>query len=146
MRNRLAACFATIIVVVFTSNARADTANIDLVKDFVASYNRHSVADMMTYCSEGIRWLTIGDTDITIETEGKDALSKAMVDHFARSPNTVSELVVIEGDGPMVVAIEQASAAGGKSQCAASVYKVVAGLIQDVWYFDVYACDGRLLL
>lgn len=115
----------------------------DVVNRFVAAYNNHDVEQMLENCSDDVRWFTVAGDTIAIEADGKSDLRSAMKSHFERSPNTHSTLLAVEGDGPMVVAIEKAMASGNEdagSQCSASVYQLQRGLIESVWYFDAYQC------
>ena len=125
--------------------AASPSNSVDVVAGFVTAYNRHDVAQMMARCAENVRWLTVTGDTVTVEAQGRDNLRSAMEAHFAGSPNTRSEMIKVEGDGPMVVAIEKAMADGRaphKAQCSASVYQLQDGRISNVWYFDAYRCEG----
>ncbi len=144
-RSWRATLVLTALVVAWPQFSWSDTPNdsIEVVKRFVAAYNDHDVDQMMTYAAKNIRWLTVISDAVSVEADGKEALSAAMQSHFASSPSTQSALLRIEGDGPMVVAIEQAMADADqpdRSQCSASVYQIRGGLIVNVWYFHAYHC------
>lgn len=114
-----------------------------VVLQFLDAYNDHDVDGMLELCAEDIRWLTVMGDSIYVEASGKSELGPQLNEHFATSPATHSKFLQVEGNGPMVVGIEQASSsreAGARTQCSASVYQLVDGLIKDVWYFDAYEC------
>ena len=115
----------------------------EIVVAFVSAYNDHDVDQMMTFCTDDVRWLSVDGHSIEIVVAGKQNLDTEMRDHFRRNPRAKSELLVVGDDGPMVVAIEAATSEMGNttgSQCSASVYRLRAGLIESVWYFDAYSC------
>ena len=115
----------------------------EVVARFVEAYNNHDVEQMLENCSDDVRWLTVAGDAIAVEADGKPKLRSAMKSHFEQSPNTRSTLLAVEGDGPMVVAIEKAMSGNNesaRSQCSASVYQLKDGLIESVWYFNVYRC------
>ena len=115
----------------------------EIVVAFVSAYNDHDVDQMMTFCTDDVRWLSVDGHSIETVVAGKQNLGAEMRDHFRRSPRAKSELLVVGDDGPMVVAIEAATSEMGNttgSQCSASVYRLRAGLIESVWYFDAYTC------
>ncbi len=115
----------------------------DVVVAFVSAYNDHDVDQMMTLCTDDVRWLSVDGHSAETVVAGRQNLDAEMRDHFRRSPRAKSELLVVGDDGPMVVAIEAASSDMGKttrSQCSASVYRLRAGLIESVWYFEAYTC------
>lgn len=144
---KLSARTTLILAIVYPAMNVSSTPlpSTDVVLRFVAAYNEHHVAEMMSLCTENVRWLTVLGESVIVEAEGKATLTSQMHAHFEHSPNTYSTLLALEGDGPMVIAIEQASTgttAAAQSQCSASVYQLNNGLIENVWYFDAYAC-GR---
>ncbi len=115
----------------------------DVVEAFVSAYNDHDVDQMMTLCTDDVRWLSVDGHSAETVVAGRQNLDAEMRDHFRRSPQAKSELLVVGDDGPMVVAIEAASSEMGNttgSQCSASVYRLRAGLIESVWYFEAYTC------
>ena len=115
----------------------------DVVAAFVSAYNDHDVDQMMTLCTDDVRWLSVDGHSIETVVAGRQNLDSEMRDHFRRNPRAKSELIVVGDDGPMVVAIEAASSEMGNatdSQCSASVYRLRAGLIESIWYFEAYTC------
>lgn len=132
----------TLLMICVTTTA-SSVSSKDIVLDFVDAYNKHDIEAMMALCSDNVRWLTVTTDTVIVEAAGKKNLASQMREHFTRSPQTNSTLLAAEDDGPMVVAIERASAGvdvESRSQCSASVYQLRDGLIENVWYFDVYAC------
>ena len=135
--------FAALALLPSLCLAAEDANPVSVVESYVAAYNEHDVEAMMAYCTDDVRWMTVSEAQVSVDADGKAQLRSAMVEHFKSSPATASELLTVEGHGPMVVAVERAMADRTQPEaafCSASVYRLQDGLIRGVWYFDAYRC------
>jgi ketosteroid isomerase-like protein len=133
------------IVVFVSMQANAQESSIDVVRQFVDAYNSHDVGRMESYVTDKILWMSVTQGKINIESSGKSELSESMQSYFEGLPSTGATLRSLQSLGDFVTAIEEShweSKGEAKSQCAVTVYQLVEGLIENVWYFDARPCEA----
>lgn len=126
----------------FESVANARTFSIDdqekQVREFVAAFNTRSLDKMLEMVDDGIQWLSVNGTKISVETEGKTALKESMEKYFQECPSCKSSLEWVQTAGSRVTAKERASWAGKngpREQSSLSVYEFKSGKIIRIYYF-----------
>lgn len=122
----------------------SQTDPAQLVNNFMAAYNDHDIELMLTYLSDDFRWLSSADGAITVETAGKEQLSRALTSYFESLPSARSATSGLRVDGSKVSVVEEASWGSGdsrRSQCARAVYEVAGGKLTSVTYFNVQPCE-----
>lgn len=133
-----------IILLLYCTNAAADSRMQSTVKAFVAAFNHRDVQAMLALTTDDIRWMFVADAELTVQTQGKAALRDAMTQYFQGQTDTQSTIMQLSADGPFVYAVEQArwTGADGESQtqCSNAVYEFEEKAIKNVWYFASYAC------
>lgn len=115
-----------------------------VVRELVAAFNAHNVAQMLRLCAPDIRWMSVASERLTIEALGTESLGKAMESYFRTVPSARSTLLSTVVSGNFVTAVEQATwHSGGQQrvQCSVSLYEVRGQKIQSVWYFPAHTCD-----
>ena len=126
----------------------AGAAATDTVSAFLSAYNEHDSAKMLQHVASNVRWMSVSDNKINVEADGKSALAAYMDGYFESMPSTRSEPREIQSIGNFVSVIEEAQwQRDGKheAQCAAAMYELRDGLIQNVWYFKVQPCKNSSL-
>jgi len=124
--------------------AKSERSNLQTVERFVNAYNQQSLALMTSIMAQDIKWMSISDHQMTVETNNKVQLTKAMADYFGSGAATTSSLTQVIRNGDFVSTVERATWFKGgqeKSQCSVAVYQVVDQLIHNVWYYSAQACD-----
>lgn len=124
--------------------AVSQTDPAQLVNSFMAAYNDHDVELLLTYLSDDFRWLSSADGSVTVETSGKEQLSRALTSYFESLPSARSATSDLRVDGAKVTVVEEASWGSGessRSQCARAVYEVADDKLISVTYFDVQPCQ-----
>ena len=125
---------------ILSAPSSAETRRIQQVEQFVAAFNAHDAEQMAKYVTEDVQWLSVNGDKITIETQGKENLVKAMNGYFASCPSCQSELQDFTVLGSRVSVVEQASwRRNGEShaQSSLAVYEFSSNLIRRVYYFPV---------
>ncbi len=115
-----------------------------VVRELIAAFNAHNVAQMLRLCTPDIRWMSVASERLTVETLGTESLGKAMESYFRTVPSARSTLLSTVVSGNFVTAVEQATwHSGGQQrvQCSVSLYEVRGQKIQSVWYFPAHTCD-----
>jgi len=118
--------------------------NSMVVKSFINAYNQQNVSLMTSKMTDDIKWMSISDDTIIIETNSKATLSHAMTSYFASGVNTKSTLENLFSHGDYVSTVERAtwvSDGQQKSQCSVAVYQLANTLISHVWYHAAQPCD-----
>ncbi|TQV73985.1 hypothetical protein FLL45_14080 [Aliikangiella marina] len=118
-------------------------ANLDVVNEFILAYNRKSLAEMLAFAHDKIRWMSIKNNNVTVEAASKKALREAMKGYFEGKSQTTSKLESVTQNGAFINGIERASWISQgqlKHQCAAVVYELEGLLIKNVWYFPAQKC------
>lgn len=121
------------------SVAATPTKQVEL---FIDAYNKHDVEKMLERTSEEVKWLNNINDKLLLETDGKDALRKAMVTHFNRQTHARSQMKQSLTLGDTVAVIEKAfSNDGERSQCALSIYQMKQNLIHSITYYAANSCE-----
>jgi hypothetical protein len=126
--------------------ALAQTVASDVVQSYVSAYNEHDVDKMQTLVTDDVRWMSINNDKITLESSGKKELAESMRSYFEGLPSTRARLTGVRSLGDFVTVIEESgweSKGEMKSQCAVSVYELKEGLILSVWYFAARPCESH---
>lgn len=121
-----------------SATERPTVSREQTVRAFIAAFNAHDTAQMATFVTDDVQWLSIDGNQVSLETAGKDALIKAMDDYFRSCPTCQSELGGLVSSRDRVSALEVASWQGKdglKSQRGLSVYEFADDLISRVYYF-----------
>lgn len=127
----------------FSAKQSNSDTYLNKVVQYVSAYNSAGIKTMQELMADNIQWMSIADSQITVETKNKKQLVKAMADYF-KSGATQSEIVNSYANGRFVSVVEKASWESGgqiKSQCSPALYEFQAGLIKNVWYFSAGTCD-----
>ena len=122
----------------------AGQAESETVSAFLDAYNEHDSNKMLQFAASDVRWMSIADNKITVESEGKKALAAYMDGYFESMPSTRSEPRDIQSVGNFVSMIEEAQWQRddkAQSRCAMAVYEIKEGLIRNVWYFKGQPCE-----
>ena len=110
----------------------------ELVREFLAAFNAHDAAAMATLVTDDVKWLSVNDSAISIELEGKEALAAAMSEYFSSCPTCRSKIHAFMSSSERVSVVEVASWVGPdgpRSQRSMAVYEFSGSLIQRVYYF-----------
>lgn len=129
-------CFALILAM--AASVASGQSPGEVVERYLAAYNNHDVAAMLALAHPDIQWLSIEGHRVRVETEGAEALGKALRDYFDVVPSARSTIDSKMVSGNRVSVRERVhweSAAGPKAQAALSVYEIDDGLVRRVWYF-----------
>jgi hypothetical protein len=117
--------------------------NAEAVENFVEAFNRHDVDAMHDVATEDIRWMSLADEQLSVETSNQAQLREAMADYFVNVPSARAEILSITEIGPFVHTVEEAfwgSDGAEKSQCSMAVYELSGGRVRNVWYFPAHEC------
>lgn len=117
---------------------------IRVVREFVAAFNAHDADAMLALAAEDIRWMSVSETEITVQAESANALGEAMAGYFSNTPGARAEIRSITASGPFVNTVEEAFwGVDGEenSQCAIAVYELAGEEIKSVWYFSGHTCE-----
>lgn len=109
-----------------------------VVRAFIAAYNRHAVPDLLALADTGIVWLSVEGDSVRVEARGRAALEQSLTGYFRQVPSTRSDVESLSALGPWVSVRERArwqGANGPRTQAALSVYEVRDGLVRRVWYY-----------
>ena len=130
---------AVVTVSLEFGNAQVQSDRETLVREFVAAFNTRNIEGMLEVADENVQWLSIKETKVTIETEGKKALRESLERYFRGCPSCKSSLEWVRQSGSRLTAMERASwrdkSGGLKSQAGLSVYEFRNGKILRVYYF-----------
>ena len=121
-----------------SGRATAQAERETLVREFVAAFNTRNIDAMLRAVDENVQWLSVNETKVTIETEGKNALRESMERYFRSCPSCKSSLEWVQKSGSRVTAMERATWSGKsglKSQAGLSVYEFRNDKILRVYYF-----------
>ena len=121
----------------FPQAAKTDGKS-EVVRKFLDAFNAQDAAAMATLVADDIEWLSVRDSAITIELEGKQALVAAMSEYFVSCPTCRSEIQGMACSSERVSVVEVASWVGRdgpRSQRSMAVYEFSGSLIQRVYYF-----------
>jgi hypothetical protein len=114
----------------------------ELVRAFVDAFNARDIDAMLALATDGIEWVSVDGTKVSIETAGKEALRASMTGYLASCTSCRSALEWVSVTGSRAATLERASwsAKDGstKSQASLSVYEFAeGGKIARVYYFPV---------
>lgn len=116
---------------------------VSKVKQYIAFYNAADIEGMQHMMADNIRWMSVANDKVSVETENKQQLTQAMSQYF-QSAGTQSEMLQSHTVGNFVSGIEKASwQSDGKlrSQCSPVIYEFNADKIKNVWYFNSVQCE-----
>ena len=109
-----------------------------IVIAFVDAFNAHDPAAMAEMVTDDVQWLAINGDAMSVDAQGKKALTAAMAAYFEACPSCRSEISGLVHLDSRVSVIETAhweSKDGPRSQSAFAVYELRDGLIRRVYYF-----------
>lgn len=72
--------------------------NAEAVENFVEAFNRHDVDAMLDVATEDIRWMSLADEQLSVETSNQAQLREAMADYFVNVPSARAEILSNYGD------------------------------------------------
>ncbi len=127
--------------------AACTTSNnsVQTVEAYLDAYNQHDIEGMFEYLSDDVKWKSVAEDKISIETDTKEKLKSVLEGYFQDIPSTRSEIQHVAAHGNFVNAFEKASWTNKEGetqqQCAASVYELEEGLIKNIWYHKSFACE-----
>ena len=135
--------FAIIAVMVLVpllgfSNTAKVSDQADIVHQFIRAFNSQDVDGMSALVTDDIRWIYINRSSMSVELEGKEALTQSMSEYFTSCPSCRSEIHRMVCSTERVSVVEVASwdsRDGPKSQASMAVYEFQGELIQTVYYF-----------
>ena len=119
---------------------------LGVVQAFLDAFNAHDVAAMSAMVADDVQWLSVRDSAIAIELEGRTALAAAMREYFASCPTCRSEIKREMASSERVSVVEVASWVGPngpKSQQSMAVYEFSGSLIQRIYYFPEEAVPNH---
>ena len=110
-----------------------------LISNYAAAFNARDLAAMEKMMHSDIQWLSINGAEISIVTDGKQALVDELTGYFASKPTSASALENWTQSGKYIGVTETSSWPGkdgtAQSQSSLSIYEVEDGLIRRVWYY-----------
>lgn len=127
----------------FAAMGKSGASLVRKVKQYIAAYNAADIEGMQILMADNIRWMSVSDDNVAVETENKQQLTQAMSQYF-QSAGTQSEMLQSHTVGNFVSGIEKASWQSGdklRSQCSPVIYEFDAGKIKNVWYFNSTQCE-----
>ena len=140
--RQVAVISAVAAIAMLSGGAFAGTS-AETVKHYVQAYNDRDVEKMLASVATDIRWMSVAEDAVSVETSNRIELRAAMSAYFLSTSNTRSELRSIVESGPFVHTVEEAfwsTADGVKSQCSMAIYELAEQKIRNVWYFAAYPC------
>jgi hypothetical protein len=121
------------------STAYLMTPEAIVLRAYLDAYNRHEPDAVAALLAPDVKWFSLDADKLSVDGDGREALQKWLTGYFKSLPDTRSEFLSIEQNGPYFSVRERASwtAKDGKprSQQSASVYEIRDSLIARVWYF-----------
>ena len=125
----------------------SETGNkVEIVRVFLDAFNAHDVAAMSSLVADDVQWLSVRDSALSIEVEGKTALANTMREYFSSCPTCRSELQGELSSSERVSVVEVASWVGPngpRSQQSMAVYEFSGSLIQRIYYFPEEAMPAH---
>jgi hypothetical protein len=113
--------------------------HIQLVRDHFAQFNDHDIEGMRQFVTDDVAWYSIEGDELGVSARGVEALVAGLTGYFAALPSVRAEIEHVHAAGSYAVARERVTwldAEGNeKSQAAYSMYQMVDGKIESVWYF-----------
>ncbi len=109
-----------------------------VVRGFLDAFNAHDTAAMAALVADDVEWLSVSDSAISIEVEGKAAFAVAMNEYFGSCPTCRWGIHGLMSSSERVSVVEVASWVGLdglRSQRSMAVYEFSGLLIQRVYYF-----------
>jgi hypothetical protein len=119
---------------------------VSRVMAYAEAYDQRDLEQMLKLTAVNIRWMSVYDDKVAVETADQAALRGALQQHFSRSGLSKSSLSGIVSYGDFVSAIEKVtSIKNGKSHsaCSLSVYQFDGDLIAAVWYYPAQGCESE---
>lgn len=105
----------------------------------VDAFNARDFDAMERVEHPNIEWLTVKDSEITVDVSGRDTLTEVVRDYTESNPTVTGDLRDWSVNGNYVSVTETArwTAEDGlqKTQSALTVYQLEDGLIRRVWYY-----------
>lgn len=105
----------------------------------VDAFNARNFEAMSRVEHPEIEWLTVSDSEITVDVSGRDTLMEVVRDYTTSNPTVTGEIRDWSVNGNYISVVETArwKTDDGipKAQSALSVYQLEDGLIRRVWYY-----------
>lgn len=121
------------------TTAYLTTPEAIVLRAYLDAYNRHEPDAVAALLAPNVKWFSLDGDKLSVDGDGREALHKWLTGYFKSLPDTRSDFLSLEQNGPFLSARERASwtAKDGKprSQQSHSVYEIRDGLIARVWYF-----------
>ena len=137
--NRVLLVVSLVLIPLSAYPQASDTGEmIESVREFLNAFNAHDAAAMSAHVADDVQWLSVRDSAMSIELEGKAALDAAMREYFASCPTCRSEIKSEMASNERVSVVEVASwmgPNGPRSQQALAVYEFSGSLIERIYYF-----------
>lgn len=116
--------------------------SISIVENYVNAYNQKNLAEMKRYMANNIRWISVNESSITLETNSKKELVDVLQKHFAQPYFSSSSLKHTITAANIVTTIEKSTThkKAEYHQCSLSVYQLEKQLIKNVWYYPAKKC------
>lgn len=114
-----------------------------IVEQFVKGFNEKNLTMMLEHAAPNIRWMSLQDNQLTMETDSKTRLQAAMQGYFQSMPSAQSDIVEIFSNKNFVSTVEKANWVSDgvvKSQCSVAVYELKNHQIVNVWYYPARPC------
>ena len=115
------------------------TVSKTIISKHVHAFNTGDVAAMAKMQHPDIEWLSVNESEVSVQVSGRDELSKNMVEYFNSPTKVTGTLRDWSVNDPYVSVTETASwtAKDGteKSQSSLTVYQLEDNLIRRVWYY-----------
>jgi len=109
-----------------------------VIRNFYQAFNAHDPAQMADRATEDVKWMSVKEATITVETSGRAELKTSMEQYFRGVPTVESKLESLIVTGPYVTVHERVrwkAKSGDKTQSALAVYEVRDGKVARAWYF-----------
>lgn len=129
--------FAALLLLCGSSAANSATP-ADVVRNFVAAFDRHDLPALIALAHPDIEWLSVNGPEVHLEAKGTDALEASISAYFESCSTCRSVVEVSSVNGQYVAAVETAtwSVSGNtQSQASTSIYQIVDRQVRRVWYF-----------
>ncbi len=128
-----------------STQASADTSSSNVVKQFIAAYNQHSVEAMLQYVADDVQWMHITGNKVEVETASSDQFGAAMTDYFETLNHpkaTILQLISSSHYVSTVERVEWSTDGEQLSQCSIGNFRVENGKIAEFWYLPAHSCDA----
>jgi hypothetical protein len=129
----------------FSQISHANEAQVSAVKQFVEGFNQKNVQSMQSHTTDDVKWFSISEGAMALETSDKEELGEAMQNYFSGYSNANAKIVNLVNSGDFISTVEQVKWQNeGKwfMQCSLGVYRFKQNKIASVWYYPAHVCDA----